>query len=77
MMLSLNQYVLRRAINGAVYVWLPIIKMTQSSFLEEKYLWLKSAVVWMVGKKKSFPQVPRRGVNYLRTWNAGYIIALQ
>ena len=39
MMLSLNQYVLRRAINGAVYVWLPIIKMARSSFLEEKYLW--------------------------------------
>jgi hypothetical protein len=38
MMLSLNQSVLRRTINGAVYVGYPItnLKMAQSLFLEEK-----------------------------------------
>lgn len=36
MMLSLNQFVLRRVINGAVYVGYPITKMAQNLFLEEK-----------------------------------------
>lgn len=37
MMLSLNQSVLGRAINGAVYIGYPITKMAQSWFLEEKF----------------------------------------
>jgi hypothetical protein len=36
MMLSLDQFVLRRAINGAVHVYYPITKVVQGLFPEEK-----------------------------------------